>query len=206
MALAQPSAGPTRRSGLGVAYAMTGIALGCIFVSGILGALFTPQMVTGYYHERIPISAMTGWIFDLIAIGMLASTALFGIRAGVADRAPWAMLGFGVGAIWLAVMVVSICAPLSVFGTDPDQIPVFSGLGAIAGVVLTGILCSFVKTAAFEAAGSRPGLSAAGPSRQGAWSADDPAARLQQLARLRDAGAITDAEYRAKKRELLDRI
>ncbi len=206
MTKAQTSTDRTEGSGLGVAYAMTGVALGSIFVSGILGALFTPQMVTGYYHERIPISALTGWIFDLIAISMLVSAALAGVRARVSDPAPWAMLGLGVGAIWLAVMAVSIFAPLSVFGTDPDQIPVFSGLSAIAGIVLTGILCGFVKTAAFEVAASGADFSTAASTRHDAWSSGDPTAWLRQLAQLRDADVITDAEYQAKKNELLSRI
>jgi len=206
MTLIETSPRLAERSGLRVAYAMTGLALGCIAISGVLGALFTPDMVTGYYHEHLPISALTGWIFDLIAVGMLVSAALAGIRARVTDPAPWTMLGLGVGAIWLAAMVVSIFAPLSVFGTDPEQIPLWSGLGAIAALVLTGILCNFVKVASFEPVASPPCSAVTALAPGLGLSADDAAAKLRRLTQLRDSGAISGADYQAKKSELLSRI
>ena len=187
-------------AGPGYAYLMTGLALVSICVSGVLGAIFTPNMVTGSQHEQIPIAAFTGWIWNLIAIAFVLPAALKGIRVRITDPAPWTMLGLGVSAIWLGVMFVAIFAPVWVTGSDPTQIPIWAGIACIAGVVLTGIVCSFVKTASFEPAVARPAPSvpAAGP--------DDAAAKLVRLAQLRDAGAITEAEFEAKKADLLTRI
>lgn len=205
MTTTQTSPGRVQASGLGVAYAMTGVALGAIFVSWFLGALFTPDMVTGSYHEHIPISAYTGWIFDLIAISMLVSAAMRGVRARVTEPAPWMALGLGVSAIWLAVTAVSIWGPVSVTGTDPTQVPVMSWLAAIAGVIVTAILCNFVKVAAFEPAESaRASGTVSMASTESA--ADDPTVRLRRLAQLRDSGAITDDEFQNKKNDLLSRI
>ncbi len=206
MALTEIRSRGMARSGPGYAYLMTGIALGCIVVSGILGSIFSPNLVTGSQHEQIPIAAFVGWIFDLIAIGMVVTVAIEGIRAEVIDRAPWTLLGLGVGAIWLAVMFVAIFAPVWVTGTDPTELPIWGGLSAIAGVVLTGILCNFVKTTSFQPAESKawPATTTlpAGPEP----AADDATAKLRKLAQLRESGAITDREFEAKKAELLSRI
>ena len=190
-------------SGSGFAYLMTGIALGCICISGILGSIYTPNMVTGSQHQAIPLGAFVGWIFDLIAIGMVVTTALQGIRARVTERAPWAILG--VGAVWIAGMFVAIFAPVWVTGTDPTELPVWAGLSAIVAVILTGILCNFVKTASFQ-----PMEATAGPTTTAPTLAkepdDDATVKLRRLAQLRDDGAITEGEFQAKKSELLSRI
>src|SRR5215471_12785858 len=93
MALIETQPKQLARSGPGYAYPMTGIALGSIFVSGILGGIFTPDMVTGTQHQHFP-GAFVGWIFDLIAIGFVVPAAMRGMRAKVTDPAPWTMLGW----------------------------------------------------------------------------------------------------------------
>jgi hypothetical protein len=205
MALMETQSKQLARSGPGYAYLMTGIALGSICVSGILGGIFTPDMVTGSQHQHFP-GASVGWIFDLIAIGFVVPAAMKGIRAKVTDPAPWTMLSLGVSAVWLAVMFVAIVAPVWVTGTDPDQIPIWAGLGTIAGVIVTGILCNFVKTASFEPAAAMPEIptetSIVGPEAV----TDDATAKVRRLAQLRDSGAITEAEFQAKKTDLLNRI
>jgi uncharacterized protein YacL len=109
---------PSRRiagTGYGYAYLMTVIAIGCIVVSGVLGSIFAPDLVTtggsadiGYTHQHIPLAAYMGWVFYVIAIAMVLPTAMQGIRAKVTDRVPWTMLGLGAGGIWLAVMFINI--------------------------------------------------------------------------------------------------
>jgi len=185
---------------------MTGIALACICVSGVLGSIFTPKLVTGMQHQQTPVGGFTGWIFDVIAIAMVVSAAMHGIRAKVTDRAPWTMLGLGVGAIWLAVMFVAIFAPVFVTGTDPTKLPIWALLAAIAGVVFTWILCNFVKTASFDAAEPTPISATSGPTAGAESAAEDPTGTLRRLAQLRDSGVITEAEFQTKKEDLLSRI
>src|SRR5579863_1942075 len=154
------------RSDLSFAYLMTGIALCCIFVSGVLGSIFTPDLITtsgtsggGITHQHVPLAAYMGWVFDVIAIWMLLPTAIKGIRAKVTDRAPWTVLGIGVGGTWLAVMFICIFTPTVVSGTAPwlTWNPLGSILSVIAGLVVTGLLCKMVKAASFEPAVSQPG-------------------------------------------------
>jgi putative oligomerization/nucleic acid binding protein len=205
------------RPGLGYAYLMTAVAVGCICVSGVLGSIFSPDLVstsgtaTGYIHQNTPLAAYSGWIWDVIAIVMVLSAAMPGIRAKIADRVPWTALGLGAGGIWLAVMFVSIFAPVMVTGTAPwlTWVPLGSILAVIAGLVLTWLLCHSVKTTFFQPAevAQLRGVETTTTPMLGPESpADDAATKLRQLAQLRDSGVITEAEFQAKKDDLLSRI
>jgi Short C-terminal domain len=212
MALTNAPPRRTAGTGYGYAYLMIGIAIGCIVVSGVLGSIFTPDLVStsgaavGYIHQHTPLAAYMGWIFDVIAIAMVLPTATQGIRAKVTDRVPWTMLGLGVGGIWLAVMCISIFAPVMVTGTAPwiTEVPLASILSVIAGLLLTGLLCKMVKTAFFQPAASKPGSVTTTPTVEPA--ADDAVTKLRQLAQLRDSGVITEADFQAKKDDLLSQV
>ena len=206
---AEAAPGQVVRWNSGFAYLMTGIALGSIWLSYLLGAIFGPGFVTGTQHDYFNSAAAVGWIWDAIATGLVVTAALQGFRAKVAEKAPWTMLGLGVGVIWLAVMFVCVFAPAWVTGTDPDQIPFWAGMAATAGVVLTWILCRFVKTASFEPMESRlaaTSVATTGPAPGPDPAPDDATVQLRRLAQLRDSGVITEAEFQAKKSEILSRI
>jgi uncharacterized protein YacL len=193
---------------------MTDIAIGCICVSGVLGSIFTPDLVStsgptvGYIHQHIPLAAYIGWIFDVIAIAMVLPTAMQGIRAKVTDRVPWTILGLGAGGIWLAVMFISIFTPVMVTGSTPwiTEVPLASILSVIAGLLLTYLLCRMVKTAFFHPADSQPGSATTTPTVDLEPAAEDATVKLRRLAQLRDSGVITEAEFQAKKDDLLNQI
>jgi Short C-terminal domain len=202
------------RPDLGFAYLMTGIAVACIVVSGVLGSIFSPDLVstsgtaTGYTHQHVPLAAYSGWIWAVIALAMVLPTAMQGIRAKVTDRVPWTMLGLGAGGIWLAVMFISIFTPVMVTGSAPwlTWVPLASFISVIAGVVLTWLLCRTVKAAFFEAAEPQPGPAAATLAADVEPTAGDATVKLRRLAQLRDASVITEAEFQAKKDDLLAQI
>lgn len=201
-------------SGPGFAYLMTGVALASICVSGVLGSIFTPALVTtsgtsggGYVHQQVPLAAYMGWLFDVIAIWMVLPAAMKGIRAKVTDRAPWFVLGLGVSGIWLAVMFISIFTPRVESGTAPwlTWFPLGSVLSVIAGLVVTGLLCKMVKSASFEPVTSLPEAETSKPEPPEP-TGDDAVTTLRLLAQLRDSDVISHAEFEAKKNELLNRI
>jgi hypothetical protein len=202
------------RPDLSYAYLMTGIAIGCIVVSGVLGSIFTPDLVStsgaavGYIHQHTPLAAYMGWIFDVIAIAMVLPTAMQGIRAKVTDKVPWTILGLGTGGIWLAVIFISIFTPVMVTGTAPwiTEVPLASILSVIAGLILTGLLCKTVKTAFFQSAEAQPGPTTTTPTADLESAAEDATVKLRRLAQLRDSGVITEAEFQAKKDDLLAQI
>jgi Short C-terminal domain len=191
---------------LSFAYLMTGVTLGCIWLSYILAAIFAPDMVTGSQHQHFQIEAVVGWSFVAIATGLVMAAALRGIRAKVTDKAPWTVLGIGVSAIWFTVMFVVIFAPVWVTGTDPDRIPGMVWIAGTAGVILTWIFCHFMKTAFFQPAPTNPGTMTITPAVGLDSVADDATLKLRQLAQLRDSGVITEADFEAKKSDLLSRI
>ena len=70
---------------------------------------------------------------------------------------------------------------------------------------MTGLLCKTVKTAFFPAE-PQPGPAAATPTVDREPVAEDATLKLRRLAQLRDAGVITEAEFQAKKDDLLTQI
>jgi Short C-terminal domain len=201
----------------GFAYLMTGIALGCILVSGVLVSIFTPDLITtsgtsggGTALQHVPLAAYMGWVFYVGAIAMVLPTAIKGIRAKVIDRAPWIVLGLGASGIWLAVMFISIFTPTVVSGTAPwlTWNPLAMTLSVIAGLIVTWLLCRTIKSASFEPALSERTLEASTEVRTlvPEHEDDDAVTKLRRLAQLRDSGVITEAEFQRKKDELLSRI
>jgi hypothetical protein len=118
------------------------------------------------------------------------------------------MLGLGAGGIWLAVMFIGIFTPVMVTGTAPwiTEVPLASLISVIAGVVLTWLLCRTVKAGFFESAEPQPGSVAATPTAGLEPAAGDATVKLRRLAQLRDAGVITEADFQAKKDDLLTQI
>ena len=95
-----------------------------------------------------------------------------------------------------------------VTGTAPwiTEVPLASILSVIAGLILTGLLCKMVKTAFFQSAESQPGSATTTPTVGAKPADDDAVTKLRRLAQLRDSGVITEAEFQAKKDDLLAQI
>jgi hypothetical protein len=123
--------------------------------------------------------------------------AFQGISARVMHRAPWVVLGVGVSAIWVAVLLVSVFTPPLVTGTDPTVLPLGAFLSPIGGLVATWLVCAFVKSTFTY---GQPAARAATPDSA------DTVTKLRQLGALRDSGTITDADFERKKEELLSRL
>ena len=210
MALTGMRSGTAVRSTPAPAYEWTAIALAGIWLSVVLASIFAPPMVTGTQHDQAPVAAFADWIWGAIATGAVLRTSMKGIRVAATSRSAWMTLGISVAVVWVGVLLVSLFTPDFVTGTDPTRLPFGAMLSPIAGSVLTGIVCSFVRAgfrrpkATVDLARAVP-LSTASTVSQPALAAD-PAAALRQILELRDAGAITQAEFDEKKRELLSRI
>jgi acetyl esterase/lipase len=174
------------------------------FGTSVGGQLVTLAALTG------PHSAWDAGPYpaEPATLAMVLPTAMQGIRAKVTDKVPWTMLGLGAGGIWLAVMFISIFTPVMVTGTAPwiTEVPLASILSVIAGIVLTWLLCRMLKTAFFQSAEPQPGPATTTPTVALEPVAEDATVKLRRLAQLRDAGVITEAEFQAKKDELLTQI
>ena len=122
------------------------MAMAVIWVSVVLTSILAPALVSGSQRDHIPIAALGDWIWGAVATSAVVAAALEGTRARMTAQSLWMALGFLVTAIWLGVLFVSIFTPDFVTGTDPTRLPFGAMLSPIAGLVLTGVICNFVKT------------------------------------------------------------
>ena len=137
-----PIARPMPTTGL----ALAGVTVLGIWVCVLIASAYSPDLVTGYYHEHHPLAAYMDWIFGLLATTFVVQAALQGVRARAASLVPWIGLSVGVTAVWIVVALASVFSPVSVTGTDPTMLPM-SVIGApIIGVFLSWFVCSVTKT------------------------------------------------------------
>lgn len=191
-------------------YLWSGVAIASIWISVVLASIFAADLVSGTEQDHISLVPAIDWIWGGIATSAVALTALEGARSGGTSKAAWTVLGIGVAAVWLAVLLVSLYAPVMVTGTDPTRLPLAAVGAPIVGMVATKFICNFVKTAS----GAAPLPQQPAVSRASTWvtgngyHAEESAAvaRLRELAQLRDADLITADEFEAKKDDLLARI
>lgn len=116
------------------AYAYGAVALVGIWAAVIVTSLFAPDLVTGTTQDHFPLAFVVALIAGLI--GTRAVVRAFTQRIGGTGR--WAVYTVSVLAIWLAVALVSIYAPVTVTGTDPTRLPIAAIVAPIVGGVLTG--------------------------------------------------------------------
>jgi Short C-terminal domain len=200
MTRGRPISGPTPqavgRPSAAFGYALASFAVIAIWGSVVLSMIYSPDFVTGSQHEHYAGGGLD-WLWGGIATGLVGMATLEGIRARVASRAPWLVLGVGVAAIWVAVALLSIFTPRMVTGTDPTMIPYAAWGTPIIGLVATAFVSWFTRSSfRFSSSASS------------ATSVGDPetVARLNQLAALRDAGTITSEDFERKKADLLSRL
>lgn len=95
-------------------------------------------------------------------------------------------------------------------GTAPwlTWVPLGSILAVIAGLIVTWLLCHFVKVTFFQPAQKEPRQIETIPYAVGLnpETDGDTVTKLRQLAQLRDAGVITEADFQSKKDDLLSRM
>jgi len=114
-----------------VALASPATPVAVIWLCSAAAAVFAPDMVTGSQHEHLPMVAITVWLWTLSATAYV----LLASRAGGSVT-----LTAATSAIWVAVLVVSLAAPMMVTGTDPTRIPLAAILAPVVGAVATGFV------------------------------------------------------------------
>jgi Bacterial PH domain/Short C-terminal domain len=112
------------------------------------------------------------------------------------------MLGFGD----LQILTASGAAGEDQFRTVEKAAALRTAIQEQKARTMTGPVAGPVAASAAPMAAQPPAAAPTPAPAPAALAADDPAARLTQLADLRDKGLITAAEYDAKKTELLGRI
>jgi len=125
----------------------SGAAIGGIWACVAAMALWSPDLISGSQQEHLPLAAITGWIWALLATGLVAMAP----ASTSNDRGPmWVAYAVTLAAVWVVAAVVSIAAPPFVTGTDPTSIPLAALLAPIVAFVITAY-----ATVAVVAVGAR---------------------------------------------------
>src|SRR5579864_8990857 len=80
-----PAPRPMPTTGL----ALAGVAVLAIWLCVGVASAYSPDLVTGYYHEHHPLAAYMDWIWGLVATSFVFQAALQGVRARVMSLIPW---------------------------------------------------------------------------------------------------------------------
>ena len=123
---------------------MVGLAVAAVWIAVGAMSLFTPDSITGTEREHVPLAALTGWFWAVIATGFITMTGAMGRTL---EDGRWRGLALTIGLIWAVVAVVSIFGPVLVTGTDPTEIPLAALIAPFAGVLGTAFACLFAAGA-----------------------------------------------------------
>jgi hypothetical protein len=118
-----------------------GIAVATIWISVTLASIFSPDLVSGTQQDHVPLAALVDWLWGAAATG---SVLLAFRRTAEQGRSVWMAISIGVGAIWLAVALVSIFVPQWLTGTDPTRIPMGALIAPIGGSIATKFIANLV--------------------------------------------------------------
>jgi peptidoglycan/LPS O-acetylase OafA/YrhL len=116
------------------AYLYGGLALASIWLAVVFTSIFAPDMVTGTTQDHFPVAVVVALLAGLAATRSLVRA----FTRGIGGTSHWALYAVVMGAIWSAVALVSIYAPVTVAGTDPTRVPIAAIVAPIAGAILTG--------------------------------------------------------------------
>jgi hypothetical protein len=111
-----------------------------IWAATAVTSVFAPDMVTGSDHEHFPLAAVVGWLFALVATGLVATALTRRHRRSVSL---WVGVTASNAAIWTGVAVASVFGPTLVTGTDPTVIPLVALVAPVVGTLATAFVCVF---------------------------------------------------------------
>ena len=135
---APTSAGPTGWHAV-VRAPMSAVAV--IWLATAAMSVLAPDMVTGSSHEHLPVALLSIWVWAAVA----TTYTLMATKGSTEEAAP---LVTGISAVWVAVLVAVVWAPVMVTGTDPTQIPMAVFVAPVIGAITTGILALHHATSA----------------------------------------------------------
>ena len=143
--LPPPSPGETERERRSL---FAGVSVAAIWLAIAAASIWSPDLVSGYEQDRIPLAAMTDWLYAATATGLVLMA--FGRRSSGASHSLWMGFTIATAAVWSVVALASVFAPTIETGSDPTSVPITALVTPIAGVIATAFLSVWAAGSAGE--------------------------------------------------------
>ncbi len=117
-------------------YLYPAVALAGVWIGVAFASIFAPDLVTGRGPslEHQPLTAMSAWVWGVIASGLVLLASSKGTNA---PQSAWQLFGIGTAAIWVIAGLVSVFAPVMDVGI---QLPIAALIAPVFAMVLTAFL------------------------------------------------------------------
>ena len=126
--------------------AWTLATVGSIWIAVVLISVFSPDLIHGSEHQRMPVAAFATWFWGFGA-SIAAVVAMARLREDVGRRPLWMILTGATTAIWCAAVLVSIFGPTQETGTDPTTVPLAALISPIVAMRATFVAATVVLVA-----------------------------------------------------------
>ena len=136
---------PAPLLGLGYRSASAGIVLVEIWISAVVAAVYSPDMISGANHEHLQLAMFFAFPLAAVASAMVLLAA--GVSRRTTEAGPWVVYA-GVNVVaWAGYAVASVFASPMVTGTDPTTIPLAAVIGPVFAVLVTAYASIYVAGA-----------------------------------------------------------
>ena len=131
--------------GLGYRSIASGVALVTIWVTAVVAAVYSPDMISGANHEHLQLAMFFAFPLAAVASGMVLLAA--GVSRRTSEAGPWTVYAVVTAIAWAGYAVASVFASPMVTGTDPTTIPLAAVIGPVFAVLVTAYASIYVAGA-----------------------------------------------------------
>lgn len=136
---------PAPLLGLGYRSAAAGIVLVEIWISAVVAAVYSPDMISGANHEHLQLAMFFAFPLAAVASAMVLLAA--GVNRRTTEAGPWVVYAVVNVIAWAGYAVASVFASPMVTGTDPTTIPLAAAIGPVFAVLVTAYSSIYVAGA-----------------------------------------------------------
>ena len=136
---------PAPLLGLGYRSASAGIVLVEIWISAVVAAVYSPDMISGANHEHLQLAMFFAFPLAAVASAMVLLAA--GVSRRTTEAGPWVVYAAVNVIAWAGYAVASVFASPMVTGTDPTTIPLAAVIGPVFAVLVTAYASIYVAGA-----------------------------------------------------------
>jgi hypothetical protein len=107
-----------------------------IWIAVVLISVLAPDLVTGSEQQHLPVTALTTWLWGLVATGGFL-WAMARLRGSASRRPIWIGLAVATLTVWLVATILSLVLPVVETGSDPTRLPIAAMVTPVVAALLT---------------------------------------------------------------------